>query len=101
MTKTDFDIFVYRLKHEVGMTNPQRSQRYKDFITNRVQDPHHLMGSLGYLKSSDYCCIPLSHEEHMRIQNERVTPEQMIAIVRWNWKYIEHLEEELKKRNGR
>jgi hypothetical protein len=89
--KTDFEIFVHRLRN-LGLTQPHRSQRYKDFVTERVKDPHHILGSVFGLKSTDLCIVPLEHEEHGKIQNEKVTIEQVIEMVKWNWKYIEELE---------
>lgn len=61
MIKSDSDIIYNRLKNNVGF---DKSKKHLDFI-RKFGTPHHLFGSYSQsLKTSDYCTIPVTAEEH-------------------------------------
>jgi hypothetical protein len=92
MTPTDFEIFAKVMRSE-ALRRPYRSERYKEFVTKKEKDPHHIYGSVHGLKSTDLAIIPVTRLEHVGIQNKPVTQSQIREAIRWNWEYIKHLEE--------
>ena len=61
MIKTETDIIYNKLKNNVGF---DRSKKHLTFI-RRFGTPHHLFGSYSQsLKTSDYCTIPVTPEQH-------------------------------------
>jgi len=61
MIKTETDIIYNKLKNNVGF---DRSKKHLTFI-RQFGTPHHLFGSYSQsLKTSDYCTIPVTPEQH-------------------------------------
>ncbi len=68
MIKTENDIIYNRLKNNIGF---DKSKKHLAFI-RQFGVPHHLFGSYSQsLKTSDYCTIPVTPEEHERAEKNK------------------------------
>lgn len=93
---TDSEILFRRIK-DVAMTKPWRSSRFKDFVKKRSHlnstEFHHVMGSLGSLKSTDLLGIAVDPKVHREKQNDRDwIIEQLPNAIANLLLYVEHLE---------
>jgi vacuolar-type H+-ATPase subunit C/Vma6 len=102
--KNDAEILFQRLK-DVAIRNPYRSEKFKKFVKELNDTPHydfhHVFESIGSIKSTDLLGVAEEHFRHLEAHNER---EKIIALmpraVENLIKYVIHLEQELKGKNG-
>jgi hypothetical protein len=69
--KSTKDQIYNRLKNNVGF---HRSKKFKDWFHQKYpgKQMHHVFGSVSQsLKTSDYCSVPVSHEEHERAEKNK------------------------------
>jgi len=86
-------IIFTRLKNVIGF---HRSQQFKDWFHQRYPDKdiHHVFGSIGKLKTSDYCSAPLGRIQHSTIPNEADWAiDNLELMIDCMIQYIRHLEE--------
>ena len=98
----EVEILFRRCKHE-AMKSPARSARCLEYFRSRYpgMDPHHVFGSLGSLKSSDYAIVPVDRVTHSLHQDDRGwLIDQLPLVLRFMMDYISHLESLLEKRRG-
>lgn len=91
MIKTETDIIYNRLKNKVGF---DKSKKHLDFI-RKFGVPHHLFGSYSQsLKTSDYCTIPVTPEEHEYAEKHKseFAIEKLDVLIQYLIKRIKELE---------
>jgi len=87
-TKSDVDLLWSRLRNLAG-TRPWRSPSWKRHITSMrcvfcrqpADDPHHLFGSYGSLKTSDVFTVPVCRVCH----NNRAEDPRERALLLEKW----------------
>ena len=67
MIKTTEDIIYNRLKSRIGF---DKSNKHLIWL-RQFGEPHHLFGSYSGRKTSDYCAIPLTREEHDKAEKNK------------------------------
>ena len=85
------------------MKKPARSRVMKVWFARRYpgMDPHHVFGSLGSLKSTDYAIIPVDRATHDAHQDDRGwLIDQLPLVFRVLFDYIAHLEAVIGDRDG-
>ena len=91
MIRTETDIIYNRLKNNVGF---DKSEKHLAFI-RRFGTPHHLFGSYSQsLKTSDYCTIPVTAEEHEIAEKNKseFAVEKLHVLIQCLIKRIKELE---------
>jgi len=71
MIKTENDVLYNKIKHSIGFA---RSEKHINWLKKLYPDrePHHLFGSYSQgLKTSDYCVLPLTREEHVEAEQNK------------------------------
>lgn len=94
----DGEMLFKRLRNE-GMRKPYRSEQFKKFVREQKFEGtfHHILGSMGSLKSTDLCGVSLSATEHADHQDDKqFNIDAIVTASVNNWKYIEYLENLLK-----
>jgi hypothetical protein len=93
--KSDSQILFKRIK-DVAFRNAAKSEEFKKFV--RDQKPgsefHHVFGSIGPKKTTDYLGVALTNEEHTRAHFDNdylisLMPEAIENIL----KYVKYLEQ--------
>lgn len=92
----DDEILFRRIK-DVSMTKPHRSAQFKEFVKRRSftyrPEFHHVMGSLGPLKSTDLLGVAVDPIEHREKQNDREwVIEQLPKAIENLLEYVRFLE---------
>jgi hypothetical protein len=98
----DVEILFRRCKSE-AMKRPARSRAVMMWFHQRYpgMDPHHVFGSLGSLKSSDYAIIPVDRPQHNLHQDDRGwLIDQLPLVFRVMFDYIAYLESRLEGSSG-
>ena len=67
MIKSENDIIYNRLKNNVGF---DKSKKHLAFI-RKFGTPHHLFGSYSSIKTSDYCTIPVTPDQHELAERDK------------------------------
>lgn len=96
MIKTTEDIIYNRLKSRVGF---DRSNKHLQWV-RQFGEPHHLFGSYSGRKTSDYCTIAVTREEHERAEKHKseFAIENLHILIQYLQKRIRELEND-KSRN--
>jgi len=94
MIKSPEDIIYNRIKNSIGF---HRSKKFKDWFHKEFpnKEMHHLFKSYTSIKTSDYCCVPVTREEHLRAEKDASTYAiyNLATMIGVMIKYILYLEE--------
>lgn len=108
---TDLELMFKRLRNESAKDKKLiRDKKYLRDVSNHncswcgmtySSDSHHLFGSYGSLKTSDYTTIPLCRDCHTRVENDENMKHEcvkylipMMAKMLWykqDYEFLEHL----------
>ena len=63
----NYQLFL-KIKNKIGFL---KSTQYMDWFHDKYNNkqPHHVFSSIGNLKTTDYCCVPVTLIEHRNIEN--------------------------------
>jgi hypothetical protein len=94
MVKNSDDIIYIALKNKVGF---DRSKKFKDWFHKEFpgMQQHHLFGSYSQsLKTSDYCSVPVTAEQHEKAEKDKsgFAIANLALQFQVLIKYIKHLE---------
>ena len=86
-------ILYNNLKDSVGF---HRSKKFKDWFRKEYPNSeiHHLLGSYTSIKTSDYCSVPVSRDEHQFAEENKsdFAIDNLGLMLRVMIKYIRYLE---------
>lgn len=97
MIESHNDQLFNRIKYFVGFS---RSKRFKFWFHQQYpgKEMHHIFGSYGSKKTSDFCSVPVTMEEHQAAHKKTHdfaidhVPEMLSVMT----DYINHLESKIK-----
>lgn len=88
-------LLYLRLKNSIGF---DKSKQFMDWFHNEypTKDPHHLWGSYGSIKTTDYTCVPVSRIEHSTMECEwQWAIDNLPLVFTTMIKYIKYLEKKV------
>jgi len=92
------DILFNACKNKVGF---YRSEYFKIWFHKEYPDmiQHHLLGSYTSIKTSDYCSIPVTHQQHQIAESDKsqFAIDNLPLMLQAMIKYIIHLENKIKE----
>lgn len=89
-----YDLFI-SIKNTIGF---HRAVHFMKWFHEKypAMDPHHPFGSYGKLKTSDYCCIPVTRIQHtLEADNYEFAINNINMIFKIHIEYIQYLEDKL------
>lgn len=94
---TDEEI-LFRAIKDIALKNPQRDEDFKKFV--KGDDPtltfHHVCGSLGSLKSTDYLGVGIGISEHTIAEGDRAQIIKYLPRAIGNLlRYVKHQKQQI------
>lgn len=98
MIKSTEDIIFNACKNQVGF---YRSEYFKEWFHKEYpgMEQHHNFGSYTSIKTSDYCSVPVTHQQHQSAEKDKsqFAIDNLPLMLKVIIKYIVHLETKVKE----